>query len=139
MMDRLTSMSAFVMAAESGSYARAAERLGLSPQMVAKHVAALEHRLGALLLNRTTRRQSLTELWTAYYECCKHILSEAEAADSLAQIMNDTPRGKLKVSAPVTFGSYSLMPFVTDFLRHHPEVEIDRSEEHTSELQSLRH
>lgn len=124
-MDRLTSMSAFVMAAESGSYARAAERLGLSPQMVAKHVAALEHRLGARLLNRTTRRQSLTELGTAYYERCKHILNEAEAADSLAQIMNDTPRGKLKVSAPVTFGSYSLMPFVTDFLRHHPEVEID--------------
>ncbi|MEB0226114.1 LysR family transcriptional regulator [Pseudomonas sp. 10S4] len=124
-MDRLTSMSAFVMAAESGSYARAAERLGLSPQMVAKHVAALEHRLGARLLNRTTRRQSLTELGTAYYERCKHILSEAEAADTLAQIMNDTPRGKLKVSAPVTFGSYSLMPFVTDFLRHHPEVEID--------------
>lgn len=124
-MDRLTSMGAFVMAAESGSYARAAERLGMSPQMVAKHVAALEHRLGARLLNRTTRRQSLTELGSAYYERCKHIVSEAQAADSLAQIMNDTPRGKLKISAPVTFGSYSLMPFVTDFLRQHPEVEID--------------
>ena len=125
MMDRLTSMGAFVMAAESGSYASAAERLGLSPQMVAKHVAALEQRLGARLLNRTTRRQSLTELGSAYYERCKHILSEAQAADSLAQIMNDTPRGKLKISAPVTFGSYSLMPFVTEFLRQHPEVEID--------------
>ncbi|BCX68905.1 LysR family transcriptional regulator [Pseudomonas izuensis] len=125
MMDRLTSMGAFVMAAESGSYAGAAERLGLSPQMVAKHVAALEQRLGARLLNRTTRRQSLTELGSAYYERCKHILSEAQAADSLAQIMSDTPRGKLKVSAPVTFGSYSLMPFVTEFLRQHPEVEID--------------
>lgn len=125
MMDRLTSMGAFVMTAESGSYARAAERLGMSPQMVAKHVAALEHRLGARLLNRTTRRQSLTELGSAYYERCKHIVSEAQAADSLAQIMNDTPRGKLKISAPVTFGSYSLMPFVTDFLRHYPEVEID--------------
>ncbi|WP_205891097.1 LysR family transcriptional regulator [Pseudomonas frederiksbergensis] len=125
MMDRLTSMGAFVMAAESGSYASAAERLGLSPQMVAKHVAALEQRLGARLLNRTTRRQSLTELGSAYYERCKHILNEAQAADSLAQIMNDTPRGKLKISAPVTFGSYSLMPFVTEFLRQHPEVEID--------------
>lgn len=125
MMDRLTSMGAFVMAAESGSYASAAERLGLSPQMVAKHVAALEQRLGARLLNRTTRRQSLTELGSAYYERCKHILSEAQAADSLAQIMSDTPRGKLKISAPVTFGSYSLMPFVTEFLRQHPEVEID--------------
>ncbi|NWB07874.1 LysR family transcriptional regulator [Pseudomonas sp. D5002] len=125
MMDRLSSMSAFVMAAELGSYARAAERLGMSPQMVAKHVAALERRLGARLLNRTTRRQSLTELGSAYYERCKHILTEAEAADSLAQIMNDTPRGKLKISAPVTFGSYSLMPLVTEFLRDNPEVEID--------------
>lgn len=124
-MDRLTSMGAFVMAAEAGSYAGAAQRLGMSPQMVAKHVAALEHRLGARLLNRTTRRQSLTELGSAYYERCKHIVSEAQAADSLAQIMTDTPRGTLKVSAPVTFGSYSLMPFVTDFLRQFPEVEID--------------
>ncbi|MGI4837802.1 MAG: LysR family transcriptional regulator [Janthinobacterium lividum] len=124
-MDRLTSMGAFVMAAESGSYASAAERLGLSAQMVAKHVAALERHLGARLLNRTTRRQSLTELGSAYYERCKHILSEAEAADSLAQIMNDTPRGKLRITAPVAFGSYVLMPFITQFLRQHPEVEID--------------
>ena len=125
MMDRLSSMKAFVMAAESGSYARAAERLNMSAQMVAKHVAALEQRLGARLLNRTTRRQSLTELGSAYYERCKHILTEADAADSLAQIMNDTPRGKLKVTAPVTFGSYSLMPLITQFLRDHPDVEID--------------
>lgn len=124
-MDRLTSMSAFVTAAELGSYARAAERLNLSPQMVAKHVTALEQHLGARLLNRTTRRQSLTELGSAYYERCKHILTEAEAADSLAQIMNDTPRGKLKVTAPVTFGSYSLMPLITGFLRDNPDVDID--------------
>jgi len=124
-MDRLASMGAFVMAAESGSYASAAARLGMSPQMVAKHVATLEHRLGARLLNRTTRRQSLTELGSAYYERCKHILSEVQSADTLAQVMNDTPRGKLKISAPVTFGSYSLMPLVTDFLRQFPEVEID--------------
>lgn len=124
-MDRLSSMNAFVMAAELGSYARAAERLSMSPQMVAKHVAALEQRLGARLLNRTTRRQSLTELGSAYYERCKHILVEAEAADSLAQIMNDTPRGKLKITAPVTFGSNSLMPLITGFLRDNPDVEID--------------
>ncbi|RZI68182.1 MAG: LysR family transcriptional regulator, partial [Pseudomonas sp.] len=124
-MDRLSSMEAFVTAAECGSYAKAAERMGLSPQMVAKHVAALEHRLGARLLNRTTRRQSLTELGQAYLERCKHILSEARAADSLGEMMNDTPRGKLKISAPITFGSSRLMPFVTTFLRLHPEIEID--------------
>ncbi|AIB41162.1 MULTISPECIES: LysR family transcriptional regulator [Pseudomonas] len=125
MMDRLSSMNAFVIAAELGSYARAAERLGMSPQMVAKHVTALEQRLGARLLNRTTRRQSLTELGGEYYERCKHILTEAEAADALAQVMNDTPRGKLKVTAPVTFGSYSLMPLITGFLRDNPQVEVD--------------
>jgi len=125
MMDRLSSMNAFVVAAELGSYARAAERLNMSAQMVAKHVTALEQRLGARLLNRTTRRQSLTELGSAYYERCKHILTEAEAADSLAQIMNDTPRGTLKITAPVTFGSYSLMPLVTAFLRDNPDVNID--------------
>lgn len=125
MIDRLTSMEAFVVAAESGSYASAALRLGMSPQMVAKHVSALELKLGARLLNRTTRRQSLTELGSAYYERCKHILAEAQEADSLAQIMSATPRGKLRISAPVTFGAHSLMPFVTAFLRQHPEVEID--------------
>ncbi len=88
-----------MMAAELGSYARAAERLGMSAQRVAKHVTALEQRLGVRLLNRTTRRQSLTELGSAYYERCKHILTAAEAADSLAQILNDTPRGKLKITA----------------------------------------
>lgn len=124
-MDRLTSMAAFVTAVESGSFAKAAERLSLSPQMVAKHVVALEQRLGASLLNRTTRRQSLTALGSAYYERCKHILSEAQAADSLVQVMSDTPCGRLKVSAPVTFGSHSLMPFITDFLRQHPRIEID--------------
>ncbi|MFI8743041.1 LysR family transcriptional regulator [Stutzerimonas sp. R75] len=118
-------MAAFVTAVESGSFAKAAERLSLSPQMVAKHVVALEQRLGASLLNRTTRRQSLTALGSAYYERCKHILSEAQAADSLVQVMSDTPCGRLKVSAPVTFGSHSLMPFITDFLRQHPRIEID--------------
>lgn len=124
-MDRLRSMEAFVTAADSGSYASAAERLGMSAQMVAKHVAALEKRLGAQLLNRTTRRQSLTELGRAYYERCRRVLEEAQAADSLAQICNDTARGKLRVSAPVTFGSSCLMPFLTEFLRQHSEVEID--------------
>lgn len=120
MIDRLTSMNAFVVATDEGSYAAAARRLDISPQMVAKHVVALEERLGARLLNRTTRRQSLTEVGSAYYERCKHILSEAQAADSLAQVMNATPRGKLRISAPVTFGSWGLMSFITGFLRRTP-------------------
>lgn len=125
MIDRLSSMNAFVVATEEGSYAGAARRLDMSPQMVAKHVSALEQRLGARLLNRTTRRQSLTEVGSAYYERCKHILAEAQSADSLAQVMNATPRGKLRISAPVTFGSWGLMPLITGFLRRYPDVEID--------------
>src|SRR6266852_3078962 len=83
-MDRLASMEVFVKAADSGSFAAAAATLGLSSQMVGKHVRALEERLGARLLNRTTRRQSLTEVGRAFYERCKLVLAEAEAADALA-------------------------------------------------------
>ena len=125
MMDRLSSMAAFVTAADVGSFAAAAVQLGQSPQMVAKHVAFLENRLGSRLLNRTTRRQSLTEVGRTYYERCKIVLAEVDAADALAQERQAVPRGRLRVSAPVTFGAHSLMPLITRYLREHPEVEID--------------
>ena len=125
MMDRLTSMAAFVTAADVGSFAAAAAQLGMSPQMVAKHVTFLEDRLGSRLLNRTTRRQSLTEVGRAYHERCKMVLAEADAADALAQERRALPRGRLRITAPVTFGAHSLMPLVTRYLRDHPEVEID--------------
>jgi DNA-binding transcriptional LysR family regulator len=125
MIDRLTSMAAFVRAVDLGSFTAAAAALRISPQMVAKHVAALEDRLGARLLNRTTRKQSLTELGRAYCERCRLILAEAEAADTLAQDARASPRGRLRVNAPVTFGVHSLMPLVTRYLRAHPEVQVD--------------
>ena len=124
-MDRLASMAAFVTATDLGSFAAAAAQLRQSPQMVAKHVTFLEHRLGSRLLNRTTRRQSLTEVGRTYYERCKIVLAEADAADALAQETRAVPRGRLKVSAPVTFGAHSLMPLITRYLRDHPEVAID--------------
>ncbi len=124
-MDRLASMAAFVTAADAGSFAAAAARLGQSPQMVAKHVLFLEDRLGSRLLNRTTRRQSLTEVGRTYYERCKIVLAEADAADALAQERRAVPRGRLRISAPVTFGAHGLMPLITRYLRDHPEVEID--------------
>lgn len=125
MADQLGSMAAFVTAAETGSYASAAVRLGMSAQMVAKHVAGLERRLGARLLNRTTRRQSLTPLGQAYYERCKAVLAQVQAADALALEMNALPTGKLRISAPVTFGGSSLMPFIASFLRDYPDVQVD--------------
>ena len=125
MMDRLASMAAFVTAADVGSFAAATVPLGMSPQMVAKHVTFLEDRLGSRLLNRTTRRQSLTEVGRTYYERCKIVLAEADAADALAQERRAVPRGRLRISAPVTFGAHSLMPLITRYLRDHPEVQID--------------
>ena len=83
-MDRLTSMEAFVRASESGSFVAAAALMGISPQMVAKHIQALEKRLGVRLLHRTTRRQRLTEFGAGYLERCKLILAEVDAADALA-------------------------------------------------------
>jgi DNA-binding transcriptional LysR family regulator len=124
-MDRLASMAAFVRATEAGSFAAAAGALGMSPQMVAKHVASLESRLGTRLLNRTTRRQSLTEIGRAYYERCKLVLAEAEAADLLAHDARTVPHGRLRVSAPVSFGTHSLIPLVARYLRQHSSVEID--------------
>src|SRR6266849_3559362 len=124
-MDRLASMEVFVKAADSGSFAAAAATLGLSSQMVGKHVRALEERLGARLLNRTTRRQSLTEVGRAFYERCKLVLAEVEAAEALAQDQHDTPRGRLRINAPVTFGSYSLVPMLTRYMRQYPEVTVD--------------
>ncbi len=124
-MDRLTSMAAFVRAVDLGSFTAAAAALRISPQMVAKHVVFLEDRLGARLLNRTTRKQGLTELGRAYLERCRLVLAEAEAADDLAQDVRRRPRGRLRVNAPVTFGVYSLVPLVTSYLRAHPDVQVD--------------
>jgi DNA-binding transcriptional LysR family regulator len=124
-MDRLTSMAVFVKAADLGSFASAAEAMGISPQMVAKHVVFLEDRLGAALLHRTTRRQSLTDVGRAYYDRCKLVLTEAEAADSLAQDMRSQPKGVLRVNAPITFGSFSLAPFVTRYLARYPDMQVD--------------
>lgn len=125
MVDRLTSMSIFVKATELGSFAAAADALSLSPQMVAKHVAWLEGRLGARLLDRTTRRQNLTDIGRNYFERCKIVLAEAEAADAIALEMKATPSGTIRVNAPVTFGAYTLAPFITRYLAQFPDTQIE--------------
>lgn len=124
-MDRLESMSVFIKAADAGSFAAAGKALDLSPQMIGKHVQFLEDRLGTRLLNRTTRRQSLTEFGLAYYERCKLVLAEVEVADALAKDTRRTPSGRLRINAPVTFGTYCLMPLVTRYLRENPLVQVD--------------
>ena len=124
-MDRLASMGTFVKVVDLGSFTAAAAELKMSPQMVAKHVGYLEARLETRLLNRTTRRQSLTEIGRTYYERCKAVLSEAEWADAAADNATGTPRGRLRVNAPVSFGTHTLTPLVTRYLRQYPDVEIE--------------
>ncbi|CEF42418.1 LysR family transcriptional regulator [Acetobacter senegalensis] len=127
MLDRLTSMKVFIKVVELGSFAAVAQRLNLSPQMVAKHIEALERHLGARLLHRTTRRQSLTETGRLYCEQCHLVLKAAERADSLAANTLGTPRGTLSVSVPVTFGRTVFLPFLHDFQKRYPEVQFQLS------------
>ena len=95
-MDRMTSMATFVKVVESGGFSAAARTLSMSPSMVTAHVQSLEERLGVRLLNRSTRRVSLTEVGHAYYERCLQILAEADDADQIAQAQQSTPRGTLR-------------------------------------------
>lgn len=127
MMDRLKSMEAFVAAADMGSFSGAAAPLGMSSQMVAKYIHALEDRLGIRLINRTTRRQSLTEFGERYLERCRLILAEAEAADAMAGETLSEPQGRIRVSAPINFGSSSLMNFLTGYLTRYPLTEVEVS------------
>src|ERR1700730_9753549 len=108
MLDRFSSMSIFICVVDRRSFTAAAEHFGLSATMIGKHVQSLEEQVGAKLLNRTTRRQSLTEVGRIYYEHCKQIIADLEAANGCADGMRASPRGLLKVHAPVSFGSQRL-------------------------------
>ena len=126
-MDRLTSMAAFVKAVELGSFAAAAAALDLSGPMVGKHVRFLEERLGVRLINRTTRSQSLTGFGRAYYERCRTVLAEAEAADALAADQLSQPCGKLRVTMPVLFGRRCVTPTLLALAQKYPALELDIS------------
>lgn len=118
-------MQVFVRVVEKGSFSAAAEYFRISATMVGKHIAALEQRLETRLLNRTTRRQSLTEVGCIYYQRCKQALAEVEAADACASELQSTPRGLLRINAPVSFGANALIAAVDDYLAHYPEVQIE--------------
>ena len=124
MADWLTEMQVFLKAVETGSFAAAASRLGLSPQLIGKHVATIEQRLGTRLLNRSTRRQSLTKAGLLYFEGCRRILAEVDAAEANVAAQAKTPRGTLRVTAPVTFGTVRLVPEATRFLTIYPDIHI---------------
>ncbi|MRW90046.1 LysR family transcriptional regulator [Duganella sp. FT80W] len=124
-MDRLRSMEVFVGVAEAGSFTAAARMFEMSVVMVGKHVAELEQRLGARLINRTTRRQSLTEIGEQYCEQCRQILAHVQSAESGALAMGSGARGILRISAPVAFGSALLAPLLPAYMSAHPDVSVD--------------
>ena len=124
-MDKLAGMAMFVRVVDSGSFSAAAAISNVSPTMVAKHVRTIEQRLGARLLHRTTRRQQLTEVGRLYYERCKQALTEVELAESSASELQASPRGKVRLVAPVSFGSQSLVPVLSDYLARHPDVSVE--------------
>ena len=124
-LDRLTSIRVFAEVARLGSFRAAADALALSPTMVGKHIAALEAHLGTKLLNRTTRRQALTEAGELWLEDSAAILADLADAEAAVSALRGAPRGRLRIDAPVTFGAYDLAPALVGFMAQNPAIEIE--------------
>lgn len=124
-MDKMRSMEVFVRVVDAGSFSAAARALDVSTVMVSKHIVALEKLVGARLLHRTTRSLSLSEIGEQYADQCRHILQLVQAAETGALAMRAVPRGTIKLSAPVAFGSQCLAPAMAEYLDRHPEVNLD--------------
>jgi DNA-binding transcriptional LysR family regulator len=123
-MDKLSSLRAFVKVVEAASFSEAGRRLRLSRSAVSKYVADLEADLGVQLLSRTTRRVTPTENGQAYFERALAILADLDAADHAVAQMQATPRGLLRVNAPMSFGTMQLGPAVAGFMKLYPELQI---------------
>ncbi len=125
-MDRLTSLSVFGRVVESGGFSAAARRLNMSVTMVANHVQSLEDRLGVRLLNRTTRKISLTETGKYYYERSSQILAELEEIDQTAGALTSTPRGTLKLYSNTAMVRF-LVPIMDEYIQLYPAISLDFS------------
>lgn len=124
-MDRFREMETFMAVVEAGSFVTAAENLRISKSAASRIIQDLEGRLGGRLLNRTTRRLSLTDVGQAYYQRCQHILEELAVAEGAVGKDREAVLGVLKVSAPLTFGTMHLAQHWGEFLKRHPLVELD--------------
>lgn len=123
-MDNLNGLLAFVRAAQSHSFAAAAERMGISASAVGKSVARLEEKLNVRLFNRSTRRISLTDEGQLFFERCQHIVAQVEEAEQELVRISAVPRGKLRITAPA-IGYRMLLPHLPEFRQRYPEVELD--------------
>ena len=124
-MDRIDAMQAFVAVADLQGFAPAARKLGLSPSAITRLIAALEERLGARLLQRTTRQVTLTDAGSRYLERARRILADVEEAESAIEGERTRPEGRLVISAPFGFGRMHVSPVVTAYLKRYPDVGAD--------------
>lgn len=126
-LDRFVTLETFVAVARYGSFARAAEKLGLSRAMVSKHVQALEKRLATRLIHRTTRQLSVTEAGRAFQLHAERILADLAQAEGQAASETDRPHGTLRITAPVSFGVSHVAPALAAFLLDHADLRADLS------------
>ncbi len=124
-MDRFEQLRTFVRVADLGSFSRAADDLERSRALVSQQVAALERRLGARLLNRTTRRVGLTGEGVEYLDRARRILAELEAADESIMLTRERPQGRLRVDVPTAFGRHLLIPALPAFTRQYPQLSLE--------------
>lgn len=115
----------FTKVVEKHSFSAAARDLGMTKSAVSKHISALEEILKVRLLNRTTRKISLTEEGALFLDKCTHIMEELQLAEQQLQNVNENPSGVLKVSAPVSFGLFHLAPVVAEFAKEYPDVRVE--------------
>ncbi len=126
-MDRLTALRAFLMVGEAGGFSAAARRLGLSTSMVSRLVSGLEAELGVRLMQRTTRTLTLTEAGRDYADRCRRILADLDEADLQVSRLQSEPVGRLKISAPMSFGIAHLAPALPDFYGRYRRIDMDLS------------
>lgn len=124
-MENLADIAVFVQVVDAGSFTTAAEHLGLSKAVVSKYVSRLEQRLGARLLQRTTRRLTLTEAGEALYRKSSGALAELADAEAEIARLTGAPRGRLRVTAPTYFGSAILAPLLKEFVARFPEITLE--------------
>ena len=124
-MDKLRAMQVFVHIVEAGSLTGAAAVLGMSGPAVVRSLAALESAIGVRLLQRTTRRSSLSDEGREYYERCKRVLAAVDEADTSMSARRSEPHGRLRITAPATYGRMHVAPIVNAFIAKYPAVEVD--------------
>lgn len=124
-MDKLRNMEVFVTVAETGNFSAAAEKLGISAVMVGKHIQQLERHLSTRLVQRTTRKQNLTEAGAVFYENSKRVLEQVKWAESTVEGLQTAPSGLLRISAPVSLGANVVSPLLARYLEAFPHVQVE--------------